>query len=211
MPVVKTVIFDFDGTIADSFTTLLGIFEEITGHKQKLTATEIKDLRGEPLREVMKYLKIKQWQIPRLLIKARREIAIKIVGIKPFEGLPEVLKKLSENGYQMFIVSTNSSDNISRFLKQHRLDSYFEGVYGGTGLRGKPAALKKLLKREKIPLGACVYVGDEVRDVEAGQAVSVEQIAVGWGFNYPAALKQARPTYLATSPNDLLKILANHK
>jgi phosphoglycolate phosphatase len=211
MPVVKTVIFDFDGTIADSFTTLLGIFEEITGRKEKLTPAEIKDLRGEPLSQVMKYLDIKRWQIPRLLIKARRAIAIKITGIKPFEGLPQVLKRMSDSGYQMFIVSTNSSDNISKFLKQHQLDSYFNGVYGNTGLRGKPAALRKLLKRENIALGSCIYIGDEVRDVEAGQAVSVPQIAVSWGFNYPAALKQARPTYLATTPGDILKILTSRQ
>ena len=211
MSVVKTVIFDFDGTIADSFATLLSIFEEITGRKQKLTPAEIRNLRGEPLSEVMKYLKIKRWQIPRLLIKARREIAIRIVGVKPFKDLPEVLEKLNDSGYQMFILSTNSSGNISKFLKLHGLDSYFHGISGSTGLLSKPAALKKLLRREKIALDACFYVGDEVRDIEAGQAIPVPQIAVSWGFNYPATLKQAQPTYLASTPSDLLKILASHQ
>src|SRR3990167_2188926 len=134
---MKALIFDFDGTIADSFATLLGIFEKTTSRPQKLTPTEIKNLRGSSLKQITRYLKIKKWQIPKLIIKAKREIAIKITDIKPFKELPGVLKKLHEDGHQMFILSTNGSENIARFLKINNLDSYFVRIYGDIGLRSK--------------------------------------------------------------------------
>ena len=204
---MKALIFDFDGTIADSFETLLGVFEKITSRPQKLTPTEIKNLRGSSLKQITRYLKIKKWQIPKLIIKAKREIAIKITDIKPFKELPGVLKKLHEDGHQMFILSTNGSENIARFLKINNLDSYFVRIYGDIGLRSKASALKKIMKKQKISSADCIYIGDEVRDIESAKKAGVTSVAVGWGFNYPHALKQANPDALAEKPKDLLRIL----
>lgn len=204
---MKALIFDFDGTIADSFSTLLGIFEEITSRPQSLTTKEIKSLRGSSLKQIIKYLKIKKWQIPRFIIKAKREIAIKITDITPFKELPRVLKKLHEDGHHMFILSTNSSENIARFLKINDLDNCFVKIYGDIGLRSKASALKKIMKKQKISSVDCVYIGDEVRDIESAKKAGVTSVAVGWGFNYPHALKQAGPDALAEKPKDLLIIL----
>jgi len=206
---VKTLIFDFDGTIADSFESLLSVFENITARPQKLTAKEIKELRGSSLRQIIKFLKIKRWQIPSLMLKAKRQIAVKIIDIKTFEGMPRVLKELHENGYKMFILSTNSSENITKFLKVNHLDAYFYEIYGDIGLRSKSTALKKILKKESLNVSECFYIGDEVRDVEAAKKIGMKSIAVGWGFNYPAALKQAKPDHLSTKPKDLLKYLTS--
>lgn len=204
---MKTIIFDFDGTIADSFATLVGIFEEITSRKQKLKPKEIESLRGQPLKGILKHLKIKKWQIPSLLIKGKRAMAIKITKIKPFDGLPQVLKKLHDEGYQMFILSTNSSENISTFLKTNDMHSYFRRIYGDIGLRSKSSALRKVMKKEHVRRSECVYIGDEVRDVEAAKKAGITHISVGWGFNYPETLKNAQPTALASQPPELITIL----
>jgi len=204
---VRTIIFDFDGTIADSFATLLGVFEDIVHRRQKLTPEEVEQLRSKKLREVIKYLKIKKWQIPGLLIKAKRAISLKIPGIKPFDGMTEVLQKLHEEGYQMFILSTNSSANVSKFLKINGLDSYFIKIYGDIGLRSKASALKKVLNKEKLTATQSLYIGDEVRDVEASDKVGIKVIAVGWGFNHPDVLRRANPTALANRPSELPGIL----
>lgn len=207
---MKSVVFDFDGTIADSFATLLGVFEEITARKQKFTPEEVETLRGQQLKGILKYLQIKKWQIPRLLLKGKRAMALKISDIEPFKELPQVLKKLHGDGYQMFILSTNSSSNISKFLKANGMDSYFKQIYGDIGLRSKASALKKLMKKEHIPTNQCVYIGDEVRDIEASKKAGVFHIAVGWGFNHPEILKNNHPNALALKPTELLTILKKH-
>jgi len=187
---------------------LLGIFEEITGRPQKLTPKEVKELRGKSLGGIIKYLKIKRWQIPRMVLKAKKLIATRITTIQTFGGMAETLRQLAEVGHPMFILSTNSAENINTFLKNNNLDGWFAGVYGDIGLRSKSSALKKIMKKEKIKAVDCVYIGDEVRDVEAAKKAGVMSVAVGWGFNYSTALKLANPTAIAQSPKDLLKSLS---
>ncbi|MBX4191081.1 HAD hydrolase-like protein, partial [Candidatus Saccharibacteria bacterium] len=104
---MKTLIFDFDGTIADSFETLLEIFEEIHARPQKLTPQEVADLRGRSLKEIIKYLKIRRWQMPRLILKAKRILGVKMKDIKAYQYLPQLLIQLHEQGHPMFILSTN--------------------------------------------------------------------------------------------------------
>lgn len=206
---MKTLIFDFDGTIADSFETLLAIFEDITARPQKLTAAEIKNLRGSSLKEIVKYLKIRRWQIPKLVIKAKRQIALKMPSIKTFKGMPEVLNQLHGQNYKMFILSTNNSENISKFLKTNGLDDYFVKIYGDIGLRSKASALKKIMKKEKQRPSDCIYIGDEVRDVLAAKRAGIKSIAVSWGFNFPETLNKANPDFLAKTPEDISKYLTS--
>jgi phosphoglycolate phosphatase len=207
---VKALIFDFDGTIVDSFEASLSIFYEIT-HRQKLTSQEVKSLRGKSLREVIKFLKIKSWQIPRLILRAKSLMAAKIATLKTFEGMPKTLEQLHQDGHQMFILSTNSSDNISHFLKNNGLDGCFHKIYGDIGLRSKSSALKKIMSKENINRSSCAYIGDEVRDVEAAKKAGVMSVAVGWGFNTPEALQKARPSAIAKTPKDLLDFFSAFK
>ncbi len=206
---MKKIIFDFDGTLADSFETLLGLFGEITGRQQKLTAEEINKLRGSSIRQIMKHLKVRPWQIPRLALRAKRLMGPKIKDIKTFPELPAVIKDLHRDDYEMFILSTNSPDNISAFLKTNGLDSYFIRIYGDIALLRKSAALRKIIKQEKWAAKDVIYVGDEQRDVEAAHRAGIRIVAVSWGFNYAKVLEQAKPDALATTPQALLRLLRN--
>lgn len=204
---MKTLIFDFDGTIANSFETLLTIFEDITKRPEKLTVKEINTLRGQPLKQIIKQLKIKRWQIPRLVIKAKRSLALKMISISPFPDIPEALKQLHGNGSQMFILSTNSTQSISGFLKKNGLDGYFTRIYGDIGLRSKSSALKKLMKKESLDPKKCIYVGDEVRDIEAAKKAGIGSVGVTWGFNDKKAIVNAQPDFVADSPKNLAEYL----
>lgn len=203
---MKTLIFDFDGTIADSFETLLGIFEEIHVRNKKLTPEEVSKLRGESIRQIVKYLRIRRWQIPRLILKAKRLLALQMKDIRAFQYLPQIIRGLHEDGHQIFILSTNSEKNISEFLKNNKLDGCFTKIYGDIGLRSKSSALKKIMRKEKLNRSDCVYIGDEVRDIEAARKAEVTSVGVTWGFNNPAAIKNAKPDIVAQKPKDLLKI-----
>jgi phosphoglycolate phosphatase len=203
---VKTLIFDFDGTIADSFETLLAIFGEIHARPQKLSPQEVEDLRGQSLKQIIKYLKIKRWLLPRLILKAKKLLGIKMKDIHAFQYLPQVLRQLHREGHQMFILSTNSEQNIALFLKNNKLDSCFTTVYGDIGLRSKSSAIKKIIKKEKLKRADCVYIGDEVRDIQAARKAKVTSVGVTWGFNNSSAIKNAQPDILAQKPKDLLKI-----
>jgi phosphoglycolate phosphatase len=204
---MKTLVFDFDGTIADSFETLLDVFEVITKRSEKLTQKEIEALRGQSLRAIIKHLKIRGWQIPRMVIKAKKLISLRIADIETFANMPGALAKLNRKGYKMYILSTNSAVNIEEFLNKNQLDGYFAAIYGDIGLRSKSSALNKIVKREKLDKSDCYYIGDEVRDVDAAKKAGVKSIGVTWGFNSPSAINNAAPDFIAEAPAELIKIL----
>jgi HAD superfamily hydrolase (TIGR01549 family) len=203
---MRILIFDFDGTIADSFEVLLGIFEEIHARPQKLSPQEVQQLRGQSIRQIIKYLNIRRFMVPRLILKAKRLLKHQMKDIRAFQYLPKIIRQLHAQGVPMYILSTNSQANIELFLKNNKMDSCFTKIYGDIGLRAKSSALKKIIRKEKLKKNDCVYIGDEVRDIEAARKAKVTSVGVTWGFNNAQAIKAANPDILAQNPKDLLKI-----
>jgi phosphoglycolate phosphatase-like HAD superfamily hydrolase len=202
---VKAVIFDFDGTLADSFDVIIGIFQSLAKHKQPLTQAEILELKDKNLAEAIKQLGISRWRIPKLLFRGRRLMIEKIDHIEPFVGIVEMLDTLKQNGYELFITSTNHGNSIERFLKNHSMDGDITEVYGDIGVTGKARSLSKLIKSKSYSTEEYVYVGDETRDIEAAHKIGIKCIAVGWGFNSVKALSALRPTAIIASPNEMLE------
>jgi len=52
------------------------------------------------------------------------------------------------------------------------------------------------------------YIGDETRDIDAAQQCNIPSIAVAWGFNSEQTLMRSKPSYLAKTPHDLLRIIS---
>jgi len=80
-------------------------------------------------------------------------------------------------------------------------------VVGYPRLFGKGRAIRRLLKKEGIEPTQFLYIGDEVRDVEAARQAGVDIAAVGWGFHTLEQLSQESPTYLWSCPGDVLPAL----
>jgi phosphoglycolate phosphatase-like HAD superfamily hydrolase len=207
---MRTLIFDFDGTIADSFEVLCEVFEEVTKRAHPFTEAEIASLRALPARDVLKSLKIHSWQFPRLVMRGKRKLHDRIGELNTFSGLAEELSRLHEAGYEMYILSSNSKPNIELFLANHHLSRFFKDIYGNVGVFSKAAAIKKLLRAERLDPGECIYIGDEVRDVEAAKKLNLSHVAVAWGFNTLEALKQADPQVIAANTRELDKAVRSH-
>lgn len=204
---MATLIFDFDGTIADSMPLILRLFSDIM-HRPAPSEAEVQRLRQLPIPEVVKELHVPFWRVPVLLARGRAQMTSHLAEVKLFEGIPEMLEALHREGHVMFIVSSNSSRNVHTFLRLHELEHYFVRVYGGAALMGKAPALRKIMRQNHIDPKAALYIGDEVRDIEAAVKVGIRDVAVAWGFNGEQALKAKEPFALARQPSDLPKLLA---
>lgn len=204
---MAAIIFDFDGTIADSFDAIIDIFEHITNRPEKLTEDEMTELRGYPLEIVARRLKIKWWRIPFLLSKGRRMMSHRMADIPVFEGMGKVIEELHAEGHELFVVSSNSRRNVRKFLKQHHLYKYFVDIRGNAGIFGKSGILRRLAHANSFHIDECVYIGDETRDVLASKAIDMRVIAVTWGFASRSFLAEMRPTAMADKPQDIVRIL----
>lgn len=203
---MSTLIFDFDGTLADSMPLILKLFSEIM-HRPTPPDEEIERLRQLPIRDVIHELKVPIWRVPMLVASGRAQMTSHLAEVKLFDGVPQMLEDLHHEGHVMFIVSSNSARNVHTFLRLHELEHYFVRVYGGAALMGKAPALRKIMRQNHIDPNEAFYIGDEVRDVEAAAKVGIKDIAVTWGFNGEAALQAHNPSAVARHPSDIPKIL----
>jgi phosphoglycolate phosphatase len=203
---MAAIIFDFDGTIADSFDFVVD-FLAVEAGREALTAAEKQTLRGQSMASIGRGLGLSWFRLLRLFFKGRQRMGAAIDQIKPFDGIPRLLQKLHAEGHELFILTSNTVPNVHKFLHQHELHTYFLEVYGGIGVFGKAPALRKLLGEQHLEIKDSLYVGDELRDVQAAQAVAMRMVAVAWGFARPSGLEALRPTAIAETPDDLLKVL----
>ncbi|HUB94187.1 MAG TPA: HAD-IA family hydrolase [Verrucomicrobiae bacterium] len=203
---IKALAFDFDGTLADSFPVFVhGV--EYALNRKPFTPEEIEELRQYSAREVVRILKVKAWKLPFLVTKGMREMDRHQGDITIFPGVADTLKTLRERGYTLYIVSSHSGKGITLFLKKYGLENDFDYIYSKAGLFGKPKALRKLQARFNYLSSECLFIGDEVRDIEAANKANVRCVSVSWGFNTKAALQSHNPSSLIDKPEELIEVV----
>ncbi len=203
---MRHIIFDFDGTLADSLPLVIEIAEELLG-PLNLSESEKMRLRNMPMRAVLKESGIPYSKILRLVVKGRTMIKQRMDELKIIPGLGKEIKAIKKEGYMLYVLSSNSESNIRSFLKRNELSDCFSDVQGNIGLFSKTSALKKFLKVKQIDKSDCLYVGDEVRDIDASKKLGIPIISVTWGFNGEQILKASVPDALVKTPSELIKAI----
>ncbi len=203
---MKHLIFDFDGTLVDSLPVIIEIAQEMVPNVD-LSPKRISELREMPAKAVIKEAHIPYWQLAHFVIRGRRLLAKRLDELVVFPGMVAVLQQLHQAGYQLCVVSSNSEDNIRRVLRREGIEDYFAGVYGNIGLFNKTRAFRVVLRDQKTTAQNALYIGDEVRDIEAARKGHIDIISVTWGYNGAHILEEYQPTYLAHTPKDLLTII----
>lgn len=204
---MKAIIFDFDGTIGDSFKVMLEIAHKITHLDQLVMPEEIVRFRKLKMIDVANELKVPKWQWPFLLIRGRRQMKLRMQEVLPFPGISDALLTLKKDRYQLFIMSSNSKSNIEHFCAEHGLLGCFDQIYGGISMLGKTAALRRILKQNHLQAKEVIYVGDEPRDIDAATHVGMPCVGVSWGYNDPSLLAEHSPMVVVSTPKQLLNVL----
>jgi phosphoglycolate phosphatase len=204
---MAAIIFDFDGTIADSFDYVAGFLEKHVRNTHPLTTEEKETLRGMTMKEMALHLGSPKWKLPLLFIIGRYAMGRAIYSVPIFEGMGKVLEQLQAEGHELAIVSSNNKRNIKKSLKQHHLYKYFTDVYGNAAFFGKKRAIRRLMRRNSLEAKDTMYIGDEARDIVAAKAAGIRVISASWGFDERHILADHSPTAIADKPEDIVRIL----
>ena len=203
----QAIIFDFDGTIADSLPAVIKVFEDLSKRPQRFTPTEVEELRHLNLIEIAAALNIPKWKTPFLLFRGRGMMRHHLRSITLQPGMSELLPELART-HDLYILTSNSRSNVQKYLSWHGLDGCFTGITGGASLLGKAPRLLQLLKRAGIDAEHTWYVGDEIRDIEAARAAGMPVVVASWGYNSRESLQKANPDALIDTVEELRKVLA---
>ncbi len=190
----KLIVFDFDGTLADTFPWAASIVSHlIAKYHLPPVAPELYDqLRNYDAKQVLQKVGVPTWKLPQIGRYVRRLMAEQIDQIHLFPGVDGLLETLVEGGLTLAMVSSNGRENVCQVLGPANA-ARFEYFECGVSLFGKPAKLRKVLRHSHIAPGQAMLIGDEVRDLEAAQTVGMAAGAVAWGYNYLSALQAHQP------------------
>lgn len=202
------LIFDFDGTLVNSFKSIVKQFNHLAIEFDFRTVDEnnIHTLRDLSSLEIINYLQIPLHKIPNIIYQMRKNLHSEISNLIPIEHLPPVLKNLYDAGFSLGILTSNSQENVKCWLEQHNMTELFKFIHVESNFFTKKNILKKILKIYQIDKAQTFYIGDETRDIEAAKQSDIFSIAVTWGFNSEKALLRSQPHHIARKPEDILTI-----
>ncbi len=205
----KVAIFDFDGTLANSFPFIMSILDHLADkyHVERIDPDDLPRLRKMPIRDLMQQFHFPMWKLPLMGRNVCKLMLKNIDQITLFEGIDAVIKDLAEIGIILVVVSSNSYENIVRVLGEENAE-YFSHFECGSSIFGKKGRFKKVLKKFNVDPSEVISIGDELRDLEASRKMSIPFGAVLWGFTDPEVFKSSEPNHIFHSTGDITALLA---
>jgi len=206
----RSILFDFDGTLADTNELIIHSFlhtlEQFFPHKYQ---------REDIIRHMGKTL----WEMMEIygpehvdeLVKFYREYNVKVHDhyIREFPEVNEVIKELATLGVKMGIVSTKQRKTIEMGLNKLDLTPYFSTVvtYHDTEKhKPDPEPIFLAMKSLNAIQEETIYVGDSTVDILAAKNAGIKSVGVSWSLRFEE-LKNLNPDYILNSMRDLLKIV----
>ena len=205
------VIFDYDGTLADTLYDLVRLGQEACnqlGVNHLVTKDDLGNL------EVMSFSSYaRACEVPEPLVDEFVKISLNLFAEEEstpaiFEGLDKVIQHLSAN-HKIAIVTTNSSQNVHAFLVEHGLERLVHAVYGvdTPGSKAQKISAAKSLLLENREQEAVFMIGDSLSDVRVAREAGVTSIAVTWGHQSLETLLRGNPDHIVDSPHGLIEVI----
>ena len=207
----KVIVFDFDGTIADTYQAVVDITNSLSSEfgYQPISEEELLLLKNLSSKEIVRRSEISLFKIPFLVRRVQKELGQQIAELSPIKGIESVLLELKHRDYVLGIVTSNAQENVAAFLQKNGLDYLFDFIHSGTNIFGKHRIINELVRKRNLNKTDVIYVGDETRDIRSARKSGIGIIAVGWGFNSQEILAEYKPDFLAVKPTELLEVIAS--
>ena len=213
---IKLVIFDFDGTLADTKENIILTFQmtmkelgvEIKS-RQECAATIGLTLEDAfkvlyPGMAAEKYILLRDTY--RRIFKENRKILVP--GL--FPEVMETLEELRRMGYLMSIASSRQSPSLHSFLEDMKIAHLFEYAVGGDNVehpKPAPDAVLQILRHYNLSAEEAFVVGDMPFDINMATNAGVKSCGVTWGNADAAQLKESGANYIIDKMSQLLEIL----
>ena len=215
LPTPQAILFDLDGTLADTAPDLAGAVNQLR-ISRGLMPTDYELLRPVASAGARGLIGVAFGITPQddgytalrdeFLQNYEAAIAVKS---RLFEGITELLSGLQDKGIVWGIVTNKIAYLTDQLVPKIGLHHAACVISGDTTAHAKPhpAPLYEAAKRINVLAEQCWYVGDDLRDIQAGQAAGMTTIAAAWGYCGEVAPATWKASALVESPQQLLALL----
>ena len=207
------VLFDLDGTLIDSIGLILKSAQFAFAKCGIECPTESEWLSGvgRPLPVMFRHF-AGEPQVDALIVAYREfQMANHDLLVQVYDGVPEMLGRLSADGHPLAIVTSKTNALALRGLAHTGIDHFFQTIVGMdscTRHKPDPEPVMIALDRLGVPPGGAWFVGDSVHDMESGNAAGVATVGALWGPFTAEDLAPSMPRHLADLPDDVVSLVA---
>jgi phosphoglycolate phosphatase len=185
---IKSIIFDMDGTLLDS-SLAMTISVNHVRESYGLVPIEKEYLEfiiNEPCVDLpMKLYDVKEYSQEHRDRFAKHYLANANLHVKPYDGAYELLKSLHVKGITLSI-ATNATDFFARnMLEGQGMMKFFSHIVGANNVeknKPNPDMLQYISKLSKIPLENSLLVGDSIKDEGAAKSANIDFLFASWGY-----------------------------
>lgn len=202
---IKTILFDWDGTLADTASLGLRAFQRAFAELDFPFPLNIYETNYSP----NWYSVYEALSLPREKWPRADELWLKHYGeqtAQMIEGAVEVLHDLHRKGYQLGIVSSGSESRVCREVNQAKLANLFVTVICNEHIANKkphPEGLHAAMNRLQASAAESAYVGDALEDIEMGKRAGTFTVAVRSDYPCGSKLLAAKPDIFLDSIKEL--------
>ena len=209
MQPIRYILFDFDGTLADTIDLAVNIYNRIAPEydREPLKEEDKKIIAAGRPQDLLKQFGMSPQKLGVIMLRIKKEIHELMPELQPFDGIPQAVRDIKKRGYRLAIITSNSRSNVNLFLKHNGMDQNFEFVYSGKSIFGKDKVFKRMFRKKNISPAQAIYIGDETRDIEACKKVGIPIISVTWGMNNKEILSTLNPDQMAHSPQEIIRCI----
>jgi phosphoglycolate phosphatase len=205
----ELAIFDFDGTLADSFGFFIATHDTLSRRHgfAAIESARIDEYRGLEPHEIMRRQGVPLWRLPLIARDFKLMMARDGASIRAFDGIADALRDLARRGVKLAIVTANSEDNVRRVLGTDVM-AHIRLVDSGADLFGKRRRLERVMKQCGATPGTTIYIGDQTTDARAAREAGIAFGAVPWGYASAELLASVSPDLMFANVQDLARVAA---
>ena len=207
---IKSVIFDLDGAVIDSSECIYKVYSALF-REMKIPMPDGRSRRrliGPPVETTLSgYIKTD----PSPYGKRFREI-YSTVDLKStnrlYEGIPELLETLTEDGYRLFIATSKAENFAVKILTYLNVNDYFTAIYGSRyelDRTSKSRVLQAVIDDYGLNKEECILIGDTKFDYVGATEVGVRTGVVTYGFGEKEDFDEGKIAFFADTPYDVRK------
>lgn len=215
---VKGVLFDMDGTLIDSFDSIVSAFKEAFGCLNNnpkcnsvilLNDAEIRRLIGTPHNVTMRRFCADEEALNNA-VKIFRSAREKMY-VKPFEGAVEILEYIRENNMKSALITTTGRTITDKIMRDNKLENLIDAVVTKddvSKLKPDPEPILKAMEILNLRKEECIMVGDHPNDILASKNAGVKSVAVKNAYS-EEELRKYNPDYIIENLKYMKNLLEN--
>ena len=210
---VSAFLWDVDGTIVDSRKFAFEVYNEVLKQlgKRTFTSEEFQELFSSDYQVHLKLVGINSAHEVNFLVNTwKARLVTDKHKFRLYDGVLNVLTYLHKRNYKMASVSSSSRSQLQLYFNMFGIDKFFSVTIAREDAdEQKPSAKPILQATEKLNVSPhdCVVIDDAEDGIKAAKKLGALTIGVTWGFHNHKRINNAKPDFIAETPNELRGII----